>query len=194
MRDFRAKFREVPGGELLWERLDQTTCGREFILMLLQVHCGAQVESSERKRIKSYLALRKRLARRLDRLAKRFKDITKEIARVALEVPEAVSVRHSAPLTLPAQVLATASKQLRGLSLKTVPMYTLCQIAWYMKAVNNFNYEDLALLLKIGYKAFGPRKDLTPSELSHLVRRAMRRIPDWAKVPGQALLWPRELP
>jgi len=134
MRDFRAKFREVSGGELLWERLDQTTCGREFILILLQVHCGAQVKSSERERVESYLALRKKLARRLDGLAKRFKNITREIARVAPEVPVAVSVRHSAPLTLPAQVLATASKQLRGLSLKTVSMYSLYQI----KSIRNF--------------------------------------------------------
>jgi hypothetical protein len=138
MRDFRAKFREVSGGELLWERLDQTTCGREFILILLQVHCGAQVKSSERERVESYLALRKKLARRLDGLAKRFKNITREIARVAPEVPVAVSVRHSAPLTLPAQVLATASKQLRGLSLKTVSMYSLYQITSYMKSIRNF--------------------------------------------------------
>lgn len=46
-KNFRTKLRER-GGEGLCKRLEQTACGREFIMMLLQVHCGSQLESAHK--------------------------------------------------------------------------------------------------------------------------------------------------
>jgi hypothetical protein len=184
---FRAKLQER-GAEQLWERLEQAACGRDFLMILLQVRCGSEVESSDRQTIRRYLALRKSLADRLKKQAKSLEGVAVDIEQTKAELanlePKGLLATVPRALKLPGEIdwylscLATTSKQLRDLSLRTAPMYALHQIAWYLYG-KRINYKELALLLDVGYAAFGVRKVLSNEELRHLLKRAERRIPNW---------------
>lgn len=171
-------------------------------MMLLQVHCGAQVTSEHQQLVEGYLKLRRSPAKRLAKLAKNLRrvgaeteQITGEIDDVAPEVRVAASRQYGRPLTQPDEIqsylscLEDASRQLRALSLRTAPMYALHQIQWYMKGnARKVDREELALLLEIGYSAFGVKKSLSAEDVRALLKRAPQKIPNWARQESVTLI------
>jgi hypothetical protein len=75
-----------------------------------------------------------------------------------------------------ASLLSSISVQLLDVSLRNVPMDTLLQLEDFMKDSNGrTNRRDLALLLEIGFAAFGVKKTLDPENIRHELKRAPRR-------------------
>jgi hypothetical protein len=208
-REFTAALQEFAGSEDLSKRcealskqLQQTKCGAGYILMLLHVYCSSHVFrkavllqpqiKTHRLIVQQNLDDRKRLARRLDdktkslqRIAGQIKKISDEISLVALDVSNEFG-GHAwifAQLDEVLSCLAETSKMLRGLSFKTAPMYALLQMVHFMYGADdeNINYDELALLLEVGYTVFGVTKTVDTEDARHSYKRAKLATPDWAK-------------
>ena len=181
---FKAKLREFPGGKELFERLEQSSCGAMFVLISLELHCGAGVESPRRTSIKDYRSRRESLAEEVDKLSRRLTKIAPKIERINSKVAQQLAPYGEQPFRLPDQIrsyvtqMATTSKELRGVSLRTTPMDALNVIADCMKKRDGeIDYDGVGLLLEIGYAAYGVEKILSPGDVKRLVRRArVRRI------------------
>jgi len=179
---FKVKLREFPGGKELFERLEQSSCGAMFVLISLELHCGAGVESPRRTSIKDYRSRRESLAEEVDKLSRRLTKIAPKIERINSKVAQQLAPYGEQPFMLPDQIrsyvslMATASKELRDVSLRTTPMDALNVIADCMKGSDGkVDYDDVALLLGIGYAAYGVKKVLSPEDARRRVKRARAR-------------------
>ena len=85
---FKVKLREFPGGKELFERLEQSSCGAMFVLISLELHCGAGVESPRRTSIKDYRSRRESLAEEVDKLSRRLTKIAPKIERINSKVAQ----------------------------------------------------------------------------------------------------------
>jgi hypothetical protein len=179
---FKTKLREFQGGEKLLRRLEQTACGTDYILMLLQSYCGAQVESYARQYLIALLASKRSLAHRYAKSAERLRDVAGEIEATTKELSQLLMPPLGHLPGLPdlirsyASLLTATSEDLHNLSLRNIPIGTLNIIADCMKgSTGTVDRKEMALLLEIGYATFGVRKSLTADDVTRLLRRAARR-------------------
>lgn len=177
---FEEKVDEFPGGKELLQRLEQTTCGAGTILRLLEAYCGAQVNPPLRTSIKEHSSRRRSLADRFDEVSNCLTEAAADLERINVEHEMGRWVQFGGrPFGSPAEIrswasqLATISKKLREVSLRTRPMEALSTLAAWVRGSNEKDdYHDLSLLLEIGYAALGVEKTLTAEDVTRLLKRA----------------------
>ncbi len=181
---FKAKAGKFVGGEELCRKLQQKVGSLDFILIFLELYCGAKVFSPTRESIKEYVSRRKSLAKRLAKFAKRLTQVAAKVecANHEPEVTQRLAQHGRQLFGLPDEIrsyishLTTTSRQLHDPSLRTAPMDSLHQLAEFVKDGNGeVNYEDLALLLEMGYAAFGAKEVVTADRVKRLLKGARKR-------------------
>jgi len=180
---FKSKAPTFEGGEELLRRLEQRGC-LEFILIDLELYCGARVESATKESIRKYRSRRILLEKRLDKLAKLLTKVAKNVELInrVPEVTQQLASYGPQPFSLPNEIrsyvsiLPRISKYLHDISLRAAPMDALRQLAEVMKGgARKVNRSDLALLLEIGYAAFGVKKVVSPEDVRQRLKGASER-------------------
>jgi hypothetical protein len=180
---FNAKVGEFRADELL-RRLEQKACGLDLILTFLELYCRAQIVSPIQKSISALRLRKKALADQLDKFAGSLTEVAAQVERINREpdVAQHLAWYGRQLFALPGEIrayvslLPAISKELRDVSLRTAPMDALNLLADFMKeSSGELNYDDLALLLGIGYAACGVKEELTSDDVRRRLRRARGR-------------------